>query len=406
MTQGVRSASAFPWITAAVSAACLLLHAVAASGVSLVWVTGGDPYDTANPVHLVGLGARCTALVADAGQGVRLLTSALVHTSWLHVGFNVAFLFPVGGALEQVVGRRSHAALLLVCAAAAGLASLVGTPQVSAGASGLVFGVLAAAVCLGLRHGDRLGPRVRPYFGLWVLPFLLVVLGVSLSNDTVDHASHLGGVVAGGIVGFGLPLRGDDRRDGTRLGLAAIGCIAAVAIAPWLARRGHAPIVHEVQDTAAVALPASWAPRYGPLGELEFVTAGGMVALDLEVGPDGPPRDQRAWYARHRIAPMIPSGRLRDVRQVAIDSVRTTAVEGHRIRYRLRRDRTPMIRDVYFLGASTGGSATIVLTLEMPATWAAAYAPTEARIVASIRPPAPQTLDDRLGSTLSPAALH
>lgn len=158
---------------------------------------GSDPGYGSQRLALLDAGAKSASLVSDAGEGWRVLSAHLVHTGWLHLLFNLAFLFPVAAALECVLERVDFALTMVAIAICSGLASLVWTPEISAGASGLVYGVLGCAVLVGLRFGSRLRGRLRLHFGLWVLPFLLLILLFGANNPNLDHHNHLGGLAAG-----------------------------------------------------------------------------------------------------------------------------------------------------------------------------------------------------------------
>ena len=362
-----------PWVTLAVCAAAAVRFAVAPPG-------PGATATVAGLLEIIGAGARSTALVTDAGEGWRLLTCHFVHTSWLHLAFNLVFLFPVGAALEQVLLLRDYAVLLLAIGLGASVASLLGTPQVSAGASGLVFGVLGAAVGVGLRHGSRLPRRVRIHFGGWVLPFLLIVLAVTAGRGGVDHCSHIGGLVTGLSLGLALPLRGDQRCDWWRPVAAGAFAAALVWGAPVLATEGRGSTRVHLDDGSSIAVPPGWRARFGPVGEIEFTSAGGLVVLGTDTSPPGTTTERRDWYTRARMDALSPAGWIDDLSSSPTQAVVTDRTYGSMVRYAFSRDGVPMVRDVFFLAPRT------VLSLELPRAWAGKYDETRAEIVGSIHP--------------------
>lgn len=377
-TKRVRGASAspwgrVPWITLAV---CGLSVAVLAAS-SDTDPSQGSPLRSV--LAVIAAGGRSTSLIADAGESWRLLTCHFVHTSVLHLGFNVAFLFPVGGALEQIVPRRHYAALLIAAAVGSSLCSLLGTPQVSAGASGLVFAVLGAAVTVGLHHGPRLPRAVRLHFGGWVLPFLVIVLAVSANNPGVDHWSHLGGLATGLVAGLVLPLRGDSTSTGVTPWLAVAVAAGLLVSARSIATRGRGAQPVQLEDGTTFAIPSGWRARFGPVGELQFTSAGGLAVLAADRAPGGSWQERLAWYTRHRLATMTAAGQ---VVQLAVGPPRALTKgrqTGFSIRYAYQRDGIAMVRDVFFLASKT------VLSFELPRVWAAKYDETRAAIVGSVR---------------------
>lgn len=379
----------FPWITAAVCVPAAVLLALAQAGWTPNGLASATTIDLGDALHVVELGGRSTALVGDANERWRLLTAHFVHTSWMHLLFNIAFLFPVGGALEQIVRRRDYAVLVLVAMMGSAMCSLVFTPQVSAGASGLVFAILAAAVITGIRHREQLGPHVRHHFGWWVLPFLLITLVVTLGNPSVDHANHIGGLLAGiayaPFVRLRLPAA-VERSSAANVGALAL-CLACFVAAPAIAR-GGAPTRVDIGDGWSASLPAAWTTRFGPTGELEWTTAGGLVVLTVGDTPASP-EGWRRWYLDHRLTPMGPVGRCAEVQEIEPDAAMPLPEAAMHLRFSLRREQTPMIRDVVFLPPHVPGRRTVVVSLEVPRGWDERYDETRQLVVGSLRAPRP-----------------
>jgi hypothetical protein len=252
-----------------------------------------------------------------------------------------------------------------------------------------VFGILAAAVITGIRHREQLGPAVRHHFGWWVLPFLLVTLVVTLGNPSVDHANHVGGLLAGLVyapfVRLRLPaavMRGS-AANVVALALCALGFVAAPAIA-----RGGAPNRVDIGGGWSASLPSAWNARFGPTGELEWTTAAGFVVLTVGDAPASPSEWQQ-WYLDHRLAPLGAVGRCTDVEEIEPDAAMPLPDGAKHLRFALRREQTPMIRDVVFLPPHVAGGRTVVVSLEVPRGWAARYDETRHSVVGSLRAPRP-----------------
>lgn len=381
----------FPWLT-------FVLCAVATVAYAWGWwaETQAETLEASTALQVIALGGRSTPLVADAGESWRLLSCHFVHTSLLHLVFNLVFLFTVGGALEHAARRSDYAALLLFSAVASSLASLLGTPQVSAGSSGIVFGVLGAAVTFGLRYHDRLAPRVQRYFGIWVLPFLVILFAVGMRNPGVDHASHLGGLCAGLIGGMLLPIALPDypwlprrRHWPVRLVAAGVFCLLTVSIAPNLVGSNDRRAV-ALENGVVLQVPSRWRPRYGPLGEREFSTAGGMVVLTADPVPSEHAEHAKDWYETHRLQALVPGGRADHLEE----RTHTHAAGVDAVVYTLERDGVEMARHVHFIG---GGDGITILAFETPAGWHDKYGETRRAVVGSMRRHDPP-------STLSAAA--
>ena len=97
----------------------------------------------------------------------RLFTSQFLHADWLHLIFNMLFLWVFGNNIEDRLGRIRFLPFYLLCGALAGLAQALADPDSPVpliGASGAIAGVLGAYLVL--------YPRVR----VWtvVLPFFFL----------------------------------------------------------------------------------------------------------------------------------------------------------------------------------------------------------------------------------------
>lgn len=151
------------------------------------------------------------------------LGHVLVHTDTRHVLLNMIALVGVGPILELVLGIRGFLLVYFGCALAAGLTSTIvktafDIPVWTVGASGAVAGCAALTLVLGLRFRRRWG-RVPARYAAITLGGALVwcsAMLVGLGTPGVDHAAHLGGLIAGGAMGMALAPKLDERY-GSRL---------------------------------------------------------------------------------------------------------------------------------------------------------------------------------------------
>lgn len=144
---------------------------------------------------LLGRFGNQRAAVAN-GEYYRLLTTAFVHVSWTHLAVNCFTLAYLGTLVEGVIGRSRFLALYLLCALGGSVATLVGGPASSAGASGAVFGVTGAAWMVLRRRNLDTGALV----GLIAINLL-----ISFSFPQINAVAHVGGLITGIVIacGFG-----------------------------------------------------------------------------------------------------------------------------------------------------------------------------------------------------------
>jgi len=137
----------------------------------------------------------------------RLATSAFVHFGIIHVGFNMICFWDLGRGLEPLMGRRAFLLVYCVSALAASVVSLNWDAwRVSAGASGAIFGIAGAFVSyLYFRktevNQDLLKKKLK---SLTIFILYNLVYGM---QPGVDNSAHIGGLLAGLILGFLIPPR-------------------------------------------------------------------------------------------------------------------------------------------------------------------------------------------------------
>jgi len=130
-----------------------------------------------------------------AGDWWRIFTAALLHGSFIHIGFNMYALYLFGPRMEQQIGSAPFAGMYLAAAGAGGLASYLLGPleQVSIGASGAIFGLFGAWIFVAWKMRHTQGGRSM-FSQLMVLLVINVVISLA---PGIDGLAHLGGFVAG-----------------------------------------------------------------------------------------------------------------------------------------------------------------------------------------------------------------
>ncbi|MFC9325756.1 rhomboid family intramembrane serine protease [Kitasatospora sp. NPDC057015] len=139
-------------------------------------------------------------------QWYRLLTATFLHVEIWHIATNMLALWWMGPMLEQALGRIRYLALYLVSGlAGSAFAYLIaGDFMNSLGASGAIFGLFGATVVLFLRTRTPIGP---------VIALLVFNLVITFSVSGIDWRAHVGGLLAGAAMGFGLMYAPRGRRD-------------------------------------------------------------------------------------------------------------------------------------------------------------------------------------------------
>jgi len=159
-------------------------------------------YSVGSEAFLLKLGA-LPANGALHGQYWRLATYSFLHFNGAHLFVNVLLLFWVGRIVESWVGFAYAAAIYVssVLSSAAVILlfhNLHPKAGATVGASGGIFGLLAAALIISHRHSaGSLDPESRLRTWLWIA--LLVGLGISFLPG-ISMAGHVGGLIGGTLL--------------------------------------------------------------------------------------------------------------------------------------------------------------------------------------------------------------
>ena len=151
-----------------------------------------------------------------------LLTAMYLHGSLLHIVFNMMWIRNLGPPVAEVFGPGR--AFLLFNAAGAGgflVSNLMsGVPTI--GASGSIFGLLAALIVYGRRRGSSVVTQQ-----LWQWAIILGVFGFIMPG--INNWAHGGGFAAGWI-GAHLMSLDDDQQDSSWVLLVSLGLIAVTVV--------------------------------------------------------------------------------------------------------------------------------------------------------------------------------
>jgi rhomboid protease GluP len=144
---------------------------------------------------LVMLGGKITPLILE-GELWRFITPALLHSTLMHIGFNMYALFIIGSSVESYYGRQRYLALYLLGAFGGTVLSFLLSPAVSIGASGAVFGLIGAEAVFVFRNREILGDQAK---GLLTNSAFIIMINLflGLTNPRIDNWGHMGGLLAG-----------------------------------------------------------------------------------------------------------------------------------------------------------------------------------------------------------------
>lgn len=125
------------------------------------------------------------------GDWWRVISGGFLHAGLLHILFNMYVLYVAGSILEPGIGTPRFLGIYFVSLVAGSLGALIVDPNtLTVGASGAIFGLMAAVIVVARGRGvDELAQQ----FGI----FILVNLFLTFSISGISVGGHIGGLIGG-----------------------------------------------------------------------------------------------------------------------------------------------------------------------------------------------------------------
>ncbi len=174
--------------------------------------------------YLVDGRPTAVAGIAD-GSYWQLLTSMFTHVQVWHIGFNMLALYILGPHLEMLLGRARFLALYLLSGlvGSATVYWLAGENSVTIGASGAIFGLMAALLVVAV----KVGGDVQGLLTLVAVNIAITIFGASF----ISWQGHLGGFVGGLLLAGALVYAPRRHRTLWQVaGLSAVGLLVLTAV--------------------------------------------------------------------------------------------------------------------------------------------------------------------------------
>lgn len=141
---------------------------------------------------LIQFGAKFNPLILE-GEWWRFITPVFLHIGFLHLLMNSMALYYLGPLVERIYGNIRFVMIYLFAGFIGGVASFLVSPNLSAGASGAIFGCFGALLYFGVVF-PRLFVRSLG-FNILIVLALNLVFGFTIPG--IDNAGHIGGLVGG-----------------------------------------------------------------------------------------------------------------------------------------------------------------------------------------------------------------
>lgn len=144
--------------------------------------------------HLIDNGAKYNPAILD-GEWWRILSSMFLHIGVFHLLMNMLALYYLGTTVERIYGSARLLFIYFLAGIGGGIVSFAFSVNVSAGASGALFGLFGALLFFGLIHQKVFLQTMGR--GLLFIVGLNIVFGFLIPQ--IDMGAHLGGLIFGFI---------------------------------------------------------------------------------------------------------------------------------------------------------------------------------------------------------------
>jgi rhomboid protease GluP len=151
-----------------------------------------------------------------------LLTAVYLHGSLLHIFFNVLWIRQLGPGVVEFYGPSRAFVIFSIAGAVGFLVSDLASGAQSIGASGAIFGLLAAIIVYSRRinHSMLSGQ-------MWQLALVMFVMGFIMPS--VNNWAHAGGFAGGWVAAQVMPIEAQKREGRLAMILALLLALATLA---------------------------------------------------------------------------------------------------------------------------------------------------------------------------------
>ena len=151
-----------------------------------------------------------------------VFTAIYLHGGLLHIFFNVMWIRNLGPEVDNAYGPAAYFVIFTVGGVAGFILSNAITGAPTIGASGSIFGLLAALIVYGRQAGSTLGNMMSAR--LWQWAIILFLLGFVMRG--VNNFAHFGGFVGGWVAATAIgKLRPGAQVENRTVQIAALVCL-------------------------------------------------------------------------------------------------------------------------------------------------------------------------------------
>ncbi|MFC0299731.1 rhomboid family intramembrane serine protease [Virgibacillus soli] len=142
--------------------------------------------------NLIRFGAKYNPAIVD-GEWWRIVSSMFIHIGFIHLFMNMLAIYYLGTLVERIYGSFRYFAIYFLAGIGGGIASFAFTNNVSAGASGALFGLFGALLFFGLHYRQLFFKTM----GQNVIMLIIINIVFGFLVPQIDNSAHVGGLLTG-----------------------------------------------------------------------------------------------------------------------------------------------------------------------------------------------------------------
>ncbi|KAK9843027.1 hypothetical protein WJX74_005776 [Apatococcus lobatus] len=136
------------------------------------------------------------------GEYYRFLSSLFLHDSLSHLGVTLSSLYSVGTQIESALGYQAFLSVYLLSGLTGSVAAFALSSSITCGPSASLFGLIGA---LGAYMWKNRGLQRDSDQVFVILGASLIAIAWGAKSDTfVDNVGHIGGLLSGGLLSWGI----------------------------------------------------------------------------------------------------------------------------------------------------------------------------------------------------------
>jgi rhomboid protease GluP len=202
----------------------------------LMSLAGGSTNETT----LRAFGVKANAEIAQ-GEWWRLIAPIFIHIGLIHLISNSYALWVIGPQVEKLYGPSRFVILYMLAGIAGVYGSYIYHPaDISAGASGAIFGLFGVLFVFGVRYRHSIPPFFKRAVGTAVLPVILINLMIGFSGLLpIDNSAHVAGLIAGAALAAVIPFQKPGVENPSIFKVAQMVLLAIVVVSFYAVARHY-----------------------------------------------------------------------------------------------------------------------------------------------------------------------